>query len=115
MAVGGTHVKWFGDLIAEKTIAACAVAIDEVTKAAADDAQKDHWWSSRSGSLQRNTFSEPAKLTPEGTVSGRFGSSLRREGFYGLFLERKEPWLRPAADRNFKNLKHVLRGRTRWT
>jgi hypothetical protein len=115
MAVGGTHVKWLGDLIAEEATAACKVAIDEVTKAAAEDAQKNHWWSNRSGDLERNTFSEPATLTPEGTVRGRFGSSLRREGFYGLFLERKTPWLRPAADRNFKNLRRVLRGRARWT
>jgi hypothetical protein len=110
-----TRVEWLGNLIAEETIAATKLAIDEVTGAAADDAKQSHWWHNKTGDLERNTFSEPAELTAEGTVRGRFGSSLRREGFYGLFLERKEPWLRPAADRHFKNLKHVLRGKTKWT
>jgi hypothetical protein len=111
----GTHVHWLGSLIGEEAIAACVAAIDETTKAAAEDARKTHWWGNRSGSLERNTFNEPAVLTPEGTVRGRFGSSMRMEGFYGLFLERKTPWLRPAADRHFKNLKHALRGKTTWT
>lgn len=115
MALGGTHVKWLGDLIAAEAIEAAKIAIDEITHAAAEDAQQTHWWNNRTGDLERNTFAEPAELTPEGTVRGRFGSSLRREGFYGLFLERKEPWLRPAADRHFKNLKRVLRGKTKWT
>jgi hypothetical protein len=55
-----THVKWLGDLIAERAIAAIKLAIDEVTHAAAEDAQQSHWWRSRSGELERNTFSEPA-------------------------------------------------------
>lgn len=110
-----TRVKWLGNLIAEEAIAATKLAIDDVTRAAADDAKQSHWWGNRSGDLERNTFSEPATLTAEGTVRGRFGSSLRREGFYGLFLERKTPWLRPAADRHFKDLRRVLRGKTKWT
>lgn len=112
---GLTRVEWLGDLIIEETVAKAKEAIDHVTKAAADDAKQNHWWSNRTGDLESNTFAEPATLTPEGTVRGRFGSSLRREGFYGLFLERKTPWLRPAADRHFRELRGVLKGLVRWT
>jgi hypothetical protein len=112
---GWGRVEWLGDLIVEETIVKAKEAIDHVTDAAAEDARQNHWWSNRTGDLERNTFAEPAKLTPEGTVRGRFGSSMRAEGFYGLFLERKTPWLRPAADRHFRELKGVLKGLVRWT
>jgi hypothetical protein len=115
MAVGVTRVEWLGDLLAEEAIVKCKEAIDHCTKAAAEDAAANHWWSERTGDLSANTIAEPAKVTKEGTISGRFGSSMRAQGFYGLFLERKTPWLRPAADRHFHELHTILKGMMRWT
>jgi len=113
---GLSRVHWLGDLIVEETIAKAKESIDLVTKAAAEDAATNHWWSNRTEDLAKNTISEPAEFNPtELTVSGRFGSSMRAEGFYGLFLERKTAWLRPAGDRHFRELRGVLKGLTRWT
>jgi hypothetical protein len=106
-------MTWLGPEIMAKVTAAAIHAIDETTEAAAEDAKANHWWSERTGNLERNTFAEPAHFDGA-NVTGRFGSSMRAQGFYGLFLERKTPWLRPAADRHFRNLKSRLRG-LRWT
>lgn len=107
-------VVWLGERIEARMAAAAKVAIDEVTKAAAEDAAANHWWANRSGDLAANTFAAPAVI--EGPrVVGKFGSSMRREGFYGLFLERRTPWLRPAADRHFRKLPARIRAGLRWT
>lgn len=105
---GSYKLEWLGTAVEERIIARTTLAIDKTTKASADDAKANHWWASQSGSLEQNTFSEPAKFDGVNIV-GRFGSSLRKEGFYGLFLERKIPWLRPAADRNNHRLGITIR------
>lgn len=93
---------WRGDKIVAKVEQAAREAIDETTAAAADAAQGSHWWQSRSGQLEDEIVNEPAKVK-DGKITGRFGSTQRR-GFYGLFHERKQPFLRPAADREFPKL-----------
>lgn len=109
-----SHVDWLGDEVLAKAITASMEAIDVVTQAAADDAKANHWWSNRTGDLEKNTIAEPA--TTDGLeVRGRFGATLRRGGFYGLFLERRTPWLRPAADRTFPLLPLTIREKARWT
>lgn len=111
---GVTGVTWLGDRILIKAAEACAAAIDVCTEGAAKDAAMNHWWSDRTGDLARNTINIPATLHGA-EVTGKFGSSMRAEGFYGLFLERRTPWLRPAADRNFHKLPVLLRGMLKWT
>jgi hypothetical protein len=113
----GRHgVTWLGEEVMAKIVVATKESIDKTTEAAAKDAQESHWWQKRTGNLERNTFAEPAQVSVvKGEIRGRFGSSMRAEGFYGLFLERREPWLRPAADRHFRELKLRLKGAVRWT
>lgn len=112
----GTHVTWLGDLVAERIAIAATAAIDEATKGAADDAAQTHWWQAQRGQagLEGQIIAEPAKPGAPGEIVGRFGSSLRKDGFYGLFLERRMPFLRPAADRHFPRLPLLIRGRTKW-
>lgn len=107
------RMTWLGPEIVARVTAVAVAAIDETTKAAADDAKAHHWWANRTGDLQKNTFAEPAHFDGA-NVTGRFGSSMRAQGFYGLFLERQTPWLRPAADRHFRKLRAKLRG-VKWT
>lgn len=111
-----SRVVWLGDRIALRLAAAAAEAINEATHAAAEDAASNHWWEAQRGSdgLQGQILSTPAK--PEGArVVGKFGSSIRKAGFYGLFLERRQPFLRPAADRHFPKLPLLIRKGTKWT
>lgn len=104
------RVEWLGDEIAAWMLVKAEEAVTEVVEAAAEEARRNHWWSNRTGDLESNVIAEPAK--PKGLlVEGKFGSSLRREGFYGLFLERKTPWLRPAADRTFPLLRAAIKRR----
>lgn len=98
--LGSTHVEWLGKEIELRLIEKTIAAADATLDAATQEAKANHWWSNRTGGLEANTFFAPAKL--DGLrVKGRFGSGMRAEGFYGLFLERRTPWLRPAADRTF--------------
>lgn len=110
------RIEWLGGILTARIEAAAMAAIDEATHAAADDAKDSHWWQARRGSdgLEGQIIAEPAKPEP-GRVVGRFGATLRRDGFYGLFLELREPFLRPAADRHFPTLPALIRGRTKWT
>lgn len=102
MALG--KVTWLGDRLIAKAVEVTKKAADETLQASVDDAKAHHWWANRTGDLEANTISTPAHF--EGNVvKGKFGSSMRAEGFYGLFLERKTPWLRPAADRHFPEFK----------
>lgn len=116
MSTPGTRVEWLGELVEARVLAGVVVAIDETTHAAAEDAKQSHWWQARRAEegLEGQIVAEPAKLNDRGEVVGRFGSSLRAAGFYGLFLERRMPFLRPAADRHFPRLVAIIRGRTRW-
>lgn len=106
---GGRVVRWNGPRIAARVASAAAAAIDETTALAARDAAATHWWRGRRGQLERHIVSEPARR--EGArITGRFGAS-RKGGFYGLFLERRTPFLRPAADRQFGQLVARIRAR----
>jgi hypothetical protein len=79
-------------------------AVNETVDAAAQDAQSHHGWDARRGrrGLQGQVKVEPARVE-NGVIKARFGSTQVR-GFYGLILERRHPWLRPAADRHFPDL-----------
>lgn len=97
-------VTWYGNQIARRVTEAAIEAVDETTQAAADAAQQQHWWASRGdNNLQRQTINEHAEIVEDGAVAGRFGTT-RRKGFYGLFLELQQPFLRPAADQEFPHL-----------
>jgi len=101
--------RWYGDRILDKVQKASVEAIDEVLEDTAKDAASNHWWASRSGNLEGAIVAEAAERTPRG-ARGRFGST-QHEGFYGLFLERKTPFLRPAADRQFPKLAAAIKRR----
>lgn len=109
--MSGLH--WRGSEIKAAAPEVARAAIDEVTKAAAEDAAHEHWWNARRGErgLAGQIEHEPAVTIGTETV-GKFGSTARR-GFYGLFLERREPWLRPAADRVFPTLARVISAKWR--
>ncbi|MEQ8834275.1 MAG: hypothetical protein RIB67_07495 [Miltoncostaeaceae bacterium] len=105
-------VDWRGrELVARLTSAALAAATETV-RAAAEDARSSHWWRSRSGRLQSNITAEPARIVKgsPGVISARFGTT-QRQGFYGLFLERRTPFMRPAADRHFPQFAAKVRAR----
>jgi hypothetical protein len=101
-------LTWNGPHIKERMETATLAAINECTTAAAADAKGNHWWRNRSDTLQGDIIIKPAERQGEHRV-GWFGSSFRREAFYGLFLERKRPFLRPAADREFPKLGRTIR------
>lgn len=105
-------LQWNGAAIAARVAAASAEAIDEITEEAAQEAVRDRWWKARRGAegLVSEVVTEPAKPQDDGTVSGKFGTTQRR-GFYGLLLERKQPFLRPAADKTFPGLAGKIRER----
>lgn len=105
----GARLTWRGPEVLAAVREATREAIDETTEEAAKDAAASHWWRNRSGLLEANIEHEPADRFGR-TVRGRFGTT-RRQGFYGLFLERRTPFLRPAADRNFPRLAQRIRGR----
>jgi len=102
-------LHWTGDDVADKLTSASQQAVDEITAAAAEDAAASHWWTSRGGTLEDEIISEPSKVEGSRTT-GKFGSTMRR-GFYGLFHERRTPFLRPAADRHFPRLAKRIRER----
>lgn len=96
-------LTWFGEAVSTRVRDASAAAIGEILTESAADARQQHWWQSRSGHhLEDNIISEPP-IKGRRIVAGRFGST-RRAGFYGLFLELRQGFLRPAADRHFPDL-----------
>lgn len=103
------RVHWRGKVVYSAVLAATKAAIDETTDDAARAAQGSHSWGSRTGQLESEIVSEPAKRTLGETV-GKFGSTMVR-GFYGLFLERRTPFLRPAADKVFPQLAKRIKRR----
>lgn len=103
-------MKWNGDEIVAKIDKAAHEAIDETTAAAAEAAKSSHGYMTQSGQLEEETISEPAEAKGD-RVTGSFGTTQRR-GFYGLFKERKQPFLRPAADREFPKLAERIREKT---
>lgn len=100
-------VEWNGDEIIARVQTACVEAVNETTAAAVELAKQEHWWTPETGHLEENTVSEPA-VAEGSVVSGKFGTT-RRKGFYGLFLEYKEPFLRPVADQVFPTLAERVR------
>lgn len=99
--MGFKITKWYGPDINTRIKMAAKVAIDQTTEAAAQSASTNHWWRNRSGLLASEILHDPAVIRGN-KISGRFGST--RDAFYGLFLERRTPFLRPAADKEFKLL-----------
>lgn len=109
-------LEWYGDAIREEIVVAARHSIDETTDEAAHIAATEHGWVSRSGNLEKQTISERAVVKGP-FITGRFGATYDdgmkgiRSGFYGLFLEYRRPWLRPAADRTFPLLAQRIRRR----
>lgn len=105
--------KWYAPQIQEKINAAAIEAINEITILAAESAQASHWWTGRTGGLQGGTRWERAKVTGKGRVTGKFGSANSLTAFQGLILERRTPFLRPAADKFFPLLATFLSRKVR--
>lgn len=113
----GARLEWDGDQLLERVTRAAIAAVNDTTQAADDDASASHWWKNRTGNLELQTITESAKLIGSRVV-GSFGTTYSgtkgvRSGFYGLFLEYKFPFLRPAADRQYPTLAERIRGRLR--
>lgn len=102
--------SWHGDEITLNTIAATAEAINDTTEAAVSAAKQSHWWKNQGHHLENQITSSPAEVGQQGQIVGKFGTT-RRRGFYGLFLERKHMFLRPAADATFPSLPSRIRAR----
>jgi hypothetical protein len=105
--MGVRITKWNGPEIARKLLEDAREAIDETTEEAARQAAASA--PHRTGRLAEETISEPAVIEGD-KARGKFGSTQRR-GFYGLFLERRQPFLRPAADATFPTLARRIKGR----
>jgi hypothetical protein len=103
------RLRWNGDRVLRNVQDAVAHAIDETTEDAARAASASRWWRSRTGNLESQIEHEPAKRRGS-KIRGRFGTT-RSRGFYGLYLERRTPFLRPAADRVFPTLAGRIRRR----
>jgi hypothetical protein len=106
---------WNGDTIVQRVAEAARMAIDETLDEADADASSSHWWRNRTGNLEVNIVTERARRFGY-HIRGRFGTTYsgvkgHRSGFYGLFLEYRTPFLRPAADRAFPTLAAKIRRR----
>lgn len=107
-------VEWLGKELKSKIEAAEKAALDATTEAAAKRAEENHWWRNRTGNLEANIESVPATMNDAGQLEGKFGVTgpssptwIEKEGksgFYGLFLERRTPFLLPAYDEEFPEL-----------
>lgn len=95
-------IEWNGEEVIKDLMEATRQSIDEITEEAAQDAADNHWWQNRSGNLELQIMNEPAQEV-HGHLTGKFGVT-KGKGFYGLFLERRNSFLRPAADRLFPTL-----------
>lgn len=108
------RLEWNGDDIIARVVEAARQAIDETLDEADAEASAAHWWRNRTGNLELKIVTEHARRVGS-RVTGRFGTTTmkkgRRTGFYGLFLEYKTPFLRPAADRTFPTLAAKIRRR----
>lgn len=110
-----TRLDWDGERLLARVREATRQGINDTTAEAARVAQTGHWWNNRTGNLERNVITERAHRFGKRIV-GRFGATYSgqkgvRSGFYGLFLEMKIPWLRPAADEVFPTLAANIRRR----
>lgn len=106
MAVKG----WRGAEISLAVRERAKIAIDETTELTAQEIVKDRWWEShRATGLVSEVVTEPARIRGP-VVSGKVGTT-RVRGFFGLFLERQRPFIRPAGDKVFPTLPLRLRGK----
>jgi hypothetical protein len=97
--------KWNADELVATIERRAHEAIDETTAEAAQAAKG--MAPRRRGQLVSEIVSEPAQRQ-DGRIVGKFGSTKVR-GFYGLFHERRRPFLRPAADATFPRLRERLK------
>ncbi len=104
-----TRTQWNGDIIVAHVEKELVAATNETLEATAEDMRTNHWWRAhrnggRSG-LEGQVRVQAARVVGDriiGSVGATYsGQKGRFSGFYGLFLERRIPWIRPAADRNF--------------
>jgi hypothetical protein len=91
-------VQWNGEQIKAKVLRASEAGVNETTADAARSTRAPR----RKGQLQSEVVSEPAERSGD-RITGKFGSTKGR-GFYGLILERRSPFLRPASDTTFPKL-----------
>lgn len=111
-----SKLEWRGAEVLARVRRETANAINDVTEDAAREARVAHWWKHRTFNLMRQTTNERAKRRGP-LIIGRFGATYyggqkgKRSGFYGYFLELREPWLRPAADATFPTLRERIRRR----
>lgn len=99
---------WRGAEISAAMRERTRVAIDETLELTAQEIVKGRWWEShRASGLVSEVKVEEARIRGP-IVSGKVGTTKRR-GFYGLFLEREKPFIRPAGDKVFPTLALRLR------
>ncbi|SRR6266404_376461 len=115
MARSRAKLNWNGDKVIANVAEAARVSINETLRATDEDATTSHWWHNRTGYLERKILVDRARFHGDRVV-GRVGATNSgqkgvRSAFYGLFLEYRLPWLRPAADRQFPTLAARIRGR----
>jgi HK97 gp10 family phage protein len=97
---------WHGELVEERIIAACKIAVDATTAECVNHAKTNHPWTNRTGTLEGSIMARPAE--EEGlAVVGEWGSF---DVNYAIFLELGTskmppyPYLRPAADACYPHL-----------
>lgn len=108
-----TTLNWKGRAVETAVMTAAREAINETTEAAAEAAKRSHWWGRWSGRLEGAEIKyEYARKTGPNRYTGKFGAT-RIRGFYGLILEHKTPFLRPAADQEFPKVTQRIKARIR--
>jgi hypothetical protein len=119
------QINWRGTEVADKVIAASALAIDQTTAAAVNQAKQHHQFANQSGTLEGSLQMRPAELQGGGELVGLWGSF---DVDYALWMElepgdqvvidgetvtREEsgghPFLRPAGDAEYPNLHPRIR------
>lgn len=102
-----------GKEVASHVISEARFAVEETLHEAAEEAKRSHWWTKRrAAGLETQIQVGPIEHVGS-VIRGTFGAT-KGQGFYGLFLERRVPYLRPAADATFPKLAVKLRNRLRW-
>lgn len=106
----GARLDWRGDQVVAKVMRATKDAIDEVTKASAEDANQDPEWVSKHSGREGAIDNESARVVGK-SASGKFGLTRRKGKPFDLFLAFGSNFLRPAADRNFPKLAAAIKRR----
>lgn len=105
--MASTKITWNGDQIKRNIQMQSGRAVQETVEAAAQMAQSRHWWRNRTSRLSREVGTSRPRRKAFGWESS-FGTT-QRNGFYGLFLEMKRPFLRPVARAVFPTLLRRLK------